>query len=263
MLRLIAIIAMLGGATMAVTAATPEEKKAAVLNEAQALVSRYGNERDPVQLQQLDNYIERTWNNFVVLYGTKSKLASDFAMLRARSASAAVRKNGVSEAWKQAIKLLSVKTPGSRRLSFYTQAANASSAAKEYRAAEQFFAAARVFAVTRGENTDKARLYLRLQELKTTAEGMEWRRLNDSLLDMRLFSEGFVSWSIPRLDALLGEAEIRLAMQPESDSEKREMLGDLKAKIILVQKGMEGAVPPSHLDRIRTLFYALEDHYKL
>jgi len=263
MLKYIAIAAMLFGSTMALSAASPEEKKAESHRLASELVANYGGSAEPAVLQKLDGYIERTWATYINYFGTGDALAVKLAFLRARSASAAKRKKGVSAIWRQAIKLLPASTSGSRRLGYYAQAANASSAVKEFRAAEQFFAAARVFASSRGENADKARLYMRLQELKTTAEGMEWRRLNDSLLDMRKYSEGFVSWSIPRLDALLGEAEIRLSMQPNQGSEKRETLGDLKAKIVLVQKGMNGAVPPMHVDRIRTLFYALEDYFDL
>jgi len=263
MLKNSLIVAVLLGVSFSTLAATPEEKKAEALQEASGLVSEYGGTRDPATLQKLDGYIQRTWERFTSFYGTKNELASEFALLRARSTSAAKRKSTVAENWKLAIRLLPISTSGSKRLNYYTQAANAATEVKDFRAAEQFFAAARNFAVVRGENADKARLYMRIHELKTTGEGMEWRRLNDSLLDMRKYSEGFVLWSIPRLDALLGEAEIRFSMQPNKGDEKRKMLGDLKAQILLAQKGMNGAVPPMHVERIRTLFYALEDHLDL
>jgi len=263
MLKNFIVMAILFNATVAISAATPEEEKAEALANANALVSQYSGISDPATLQRLDSQIERAWGRFTNFYGTNSQLATNFALLRARSATAAKRKKAVAKSWRMAIKLLPVNTTGTKRLNYFTQAANASVAVKDYRAAEQFFAAARNFAVSRGDSADKARLYLRLQELKTAGEGMEWRRLNDSLLDMRKYSEIFTMWSIPRLDALLGEAEIRLRIQPNRDTEKREMLGDLKAQILLIQKGMNGAVPPTYVERIRTLFYALEDHFDL
>jgi len=264
MLKKVVIAAFLLGATTGLHAATPAEEKAEALKEASALLEKYGSTGDPATLQKLDSYIERTWDKYTNFYGTKSQIAAEFALLRARSASAAKRRKAVAANWKQAIKLLPITTSGLRRLSYYTQAANAASSVEDFRSAEQFYAAARAFAVVRGEkNVSKTRLYLRLQELKTTGNAMEWRRLNDSLLDMRKYSETFVMWSIPRLDALLGEAEIRLTMQPNHDDDKRLMLGDLKAKILLVQKGMNGSVPPQQIERIRTLFYALEDHFDL
>jgi len=263
MLKNLIFVAALALLATASYAATPEEKRAVALQEAKQLVDQYGGSSDPITLQKLDSYIERTWLVYTHYFGTETKLARKFSLLRAKSATAAKRKTGVAESWRQAIRLLPLSTTGQRRLSFYTQAANASTVVKDYKAAEQFFAAARVFTASRGKEADRSKLYLRIQELRTTGEGMEWRRLNDSLLDLRKFSEKFVSWSIPYLDALLGEAEIRLAMQPNKGAEKREDLGALKARIILVQKGMNGAVPPSQVDRIRTLFYALEDHFQL
>ena len=244
-------------------AATPEEKKEEVLQQARELVKHYGGTSDPKLLAQLNGQIERTWQNFTQTFGTNSELASKFAYMRAKSATAAKRKESVSNNWRQAIKLLPASTKGARRLAFYTQAANASASVKDFDAAFQFFAAARVYASVRGDKADKTKLYLKIQELKTAGEGMEWRRLNDSLLDMRKYAEQFVSWSIPHLDALLGETEVRLLVQPDHGTEKREMLGALKAKIVLVQKGMNGAIPPMQVDRIRTLFYALEDNYDL
>jgi len=242
---------------------TPEEKAAAVLAQTTALMVKHNSTRDPALLQKLERQVETTWSEFTKYYGKKHVLAANFALLRARSATAAKRSNSVADRWRQAIKLLPAGTNGSRRLGLYAEAANAATTVKDFRAAEQFFAAARSFASVRGEDADKARLYLRLHELKTTGEGMGWRQLNDSLLDLRKYSEAFVMWSIPRLDALLGEAEIRLELQPNTDDKKRKTLGDLKAKIELVQKGMNGAVPPMHTARIRSLFYALEDHFKL
>ena len=263
MLKKIVIAAFLFGATTGLHAATPAEEKAEALKEASALLEKYGGVGDPATLQKLDSYIERTWNKYTNFYGTNSPIASEFALLRARSASAAKRRKAVAANWRQAIELLPITTSGARRLNYYTQAANAATAVEDFRSAEQFYAAARAFAVVREGNVDRTRLYLRLQELKTTGSAMEWRRLNDSLLDLRKYSEAFVMWSIPRLDALLGEAEIRLTMQPDHDDDKRLMLGDLKAKILLVQKGMNGSVPPQQIERIRTLFYALEDHFDL
>ena len=263
MLRIIAFITALLMFASAGGAASPEEKKAELLQQTRELVKHYGGSSDPVTLAKINPYIERTWQNFTQTFGTNSKLASKFAYIRAKSATAAQQKDNVSTSWRQAIKLLPASTTGSRRLAFYTQAANASATVKDFKSASQFFAAARVFASVRGQSADKTKLYLKIQELKTSGEGLEWRRLNDSLLDMRRYAENFVSWSIPHLDALLGESEVRLLMQPDNGTEKRETLGALKAKIILVKKGMNGAIPPMHIDRIRTLFYALEDHYDL
>jgi len=245
-------------------AASDKEKAAAVLTQTTALLKQYSSLHDPALLQKLDREIENTWAQFTYYYGTKHLLSDDLALLRARSASAAKRGKVVADHWRQAIKLLPYKTAGSRRLGLYAEAANASTAVEDFRAAEQFFAAARSLASVRGENADKAALYLRLHELKTTGQAMEWRQLNDNLLDMRKYSEAFVMWSIPRLDALLAEAEIRLEMQPnDNDKKKRIILGDLKAQIELAQKGMNGSLPPMHKARIRALFYALEDNFQL
>ncbi len=263
MLKIVSVIVVMLAFHSASFAATPEEKKAEVLLNAQALVEKFGGSRDPASLKRINSQIEHSWENYTKLYGTRNPLAIKLALLRARSATAAKQKKRVAANWRTAIKLLPVRTKGAQRLIYYTQAANASADVRDYKAAEQFFAAAQIFAVVRGSNADKSRLYLRLQELKTAGDGMEWRRLNDSLLDMRKFSENFVMWSIPRLDALLGEAEIRLVRQPNDDKDKRMMLGDLKARIQLVQKGMNGSVPPIQVDRIRTLFYALEDNFGL
>jgi len=243
--------------------ASPEEKKAEVLHQARELVKHYGGMSDPDTLARMNRQIERTWQNFTQLFGTDSKLATKFAYIRAKSATAAKQQGAVSNSWRQAIKLLPASSSGSLRLAYYTQAANASATVKDFDSASQFFAAARVFASVRGKGADQAKLYLKIQELKISGEGMEWRRLNDSLLDMRKYAENFVSWSIPHLDALLGETEVRLLVQPEGAGEKRAVLGALKAKIILVQKGMNGAIPPMQIDRIRALFYALEDNYDL
>jgi hypothetical protein len=263
MLKKIALTVILFVASAAALAATPAEKKAEALKEAQALVAKYGSTSNPATLQKLDGYIERTWSRYTNYYGTTPPLAADIALLRARSTSAAGRSKYVAVNWQTAIRLLPISTSGERRLDYFTQAATASTRAKDYQAAQQFYAAARSYAIVRGKNANTTKLYLRLQELKSVDEKLDWRRLNDSLLDMRKYSEGFTMWSIPRLDALLGEAEIRLAMQPQKDPDKREVLGDLKAQILLVQKGMNGAVLPTQLERIRTLFYALEDYFGL
>ena len=263
MLRNIVFVTALLMFASAGYAASPEEKKAKVLQQTRELVKHYGGMSDPETLARLNGEIERTWQNFTQLFGTNSKLATKFAYMRAKSATAAKQQSMVSSSWRQAIKLLPASTTGSRRLAYYTQAANASAAVSDFESATQFFAAARAFAAVRGKAADRTKLYLKIQELKTSGEGMEWRRLNDSLLDMRRYAENFVSWSIPHLDALLGETEVRLLMQPESNGEKRLTLGALKAKIILVQKGMNGAIPPMQVDRIRALFYALEDNYDL
>lgn len=254
---------LLATLSAAAYSASDEEKKAEALNEATALVEKHRHTSDPATLQKIDSYIQKTWERYTGYYGHSGDLLSDLALIRARSTSATNRSKQVASHWKDAIRFLPLKTTDASRMSFYTQAANASSKAKDFRSAELFFAAARNLATVRGENADKSRLYLRLHELRTTGEAMEWRRLNDSLMDLRKFSQIFALWSIPRLDALVGEAEIRLIMQPNEDDEKRPTLGDLKAQIQLAQKGMNGAVPPMQVERIRTLFYALEDHFDL
>ncbi|PCI64475.1 MAG: hypothetical protein COB37_01270 [Kordiimonadales bacterium] len=240
-----------------------KEHAASVLTAAEMLTGRFNAMTDPKTLKAEHRKIEAAWQAFRKLYGTKHDLSAQFALLRARSASASRANKKIAEVWRTAIQLQPIGMSGSRRLGLFTEAANATTDAKDYRSAERFFAAARSMASVRGENADKARLYLRIHELRTTGQAMEWRRLNDNLKDLRRFSEAFVMWSIPRLDALLGEAEIRLSFQPNDGSDKRNVLGDLKARIELAQKGMNGAVPPVQLARIRSLFYALEDHFQL
>lgn len=69
-------------------------------------------------------------------------------------------------------------------------------------------------------------------------------------------------WTLPRLDALLSETEIRVLYEPEVD-EKRVNLADLQSKIELMMKGMGHTLSPTYVDRVRELYYSLEDKYKL
>lgn len=239
------------------------EYAASVLATAEDLVTHFYTRSAPITLKAEHRKIEAAWQNFRKLYGTKHDLSARFALLRARSASATRTGKKIATVWQTAIQLQPAVTSGALRMGLFAEAANASSMAKDYRSAERFFAAARSMAAVRGRNAEKARLYLRIHELRTTGQAMEWRRLNDNLKDLRQFSESFVMWSIPRLDALLGEAEIRLSFQPADGPDKRKVLGELKAHIELSQKGMNGAVPPLHVARIRSLFYTLEDHFQL
>ena len=122
--------------------------------------------------------------------------------------------------------------------------------------------AARTYAFAQDRDTKMLQLQLRIQELRALGGQMEWRPLRDSLLDMRTFSEGFSMWTIPRLDALVSEAELRFELQPEGD-EKRTELSDLKSKIELMMKGMGNRLTPQFVNRVRSFYYTIEDAYNL
>jgi len=263
MLKTISLFLAVTLSTSGVLADTKEEKlqqkMKEVLEQSRYLVSQYSALTDPEVLKRLDYQMERTWGEYSQYYKTNNKLGLDLALLRARAATAAQRKKAVAKNWQTAIRLLPINVSSTRRLGMYAEAANAASSVQDYRSAEQFFNSARLYAGYNEHNADQAQLYLRIQQLKQTGEGVEWRRLNDYLLDMRKESEAFAIWSLPRLDALLAEAEIRLSLQPAEDKEKRLMLSELKAKIELSQKGLDSSIPKMHLERVRTLYYALED----
>lgn len=265
MFKTVPILLALALTSTSVSAASDEEKlqekKREVLALSRHLVDQYSGLRDPQLLKRLYYQTDKNWQDYTGLYRTNNDLARDLALLRARAATAARSKRTVAETWQTAIKLLPISTKSYRKLGMYAEAANAASAVGDYRAAEQFYAAARLYANMGDKNKETTQLYLRIQELKNTGEGMDWRRLHDRLLDMRKFSETFAIWSLPRLDALLAESEIRMALQPNGDDEKKAVLGDLKAKIELAQKGLDSSIPTMHLERVRTLYYALEDSF--
>jgi hypothetical protein len=247
---------------------TKKQKKAAAkrlefLKGTSNWAKQYSNLTDPQELKKIEATSEKLWSQYTGGFGTKSKIATDLALIRARASSAAKSRKTVARNWQQAIQLLPISTSGRRRMGLHIEAGRSAAKAGDYRAAENFYLSATAFARLVSKDEAKTRLYITMQELGVTGKGLEWRRLNDRLLDMRRQSEAFAMWSVPRLDALLVESELRLAYQPGDYEEKRAELGALKAKIELAQKGMDISMPRQHLERVRTLYYALEDHMAL
>lgn len=239
-----------------------EERAQAAFTYAKQVVEQYGGTTDNERLFDADRSIERAWRDLIYYYGMQNDLSRDLALVRARSATARLDKSRVSEAWQTALGLQPDNIGISSRLSLNIAAANATAKVGDFEAAQRYFAVARTYAFSRDKDAKALQLQLRIQELRSVGQGLEWRKLNDSLLDLRKFSEGFAMWTLPRLEALLGEAEIRLMLEPERD-EKRATLADLKAKILLLTKGMEGQLPGSYVDRVRAYYYTIEDHYDL
>ncbi|MBV1900732.1 MAG: hypothetical protein KUG56_03565, partial [Kordiimonadaceae bacterium] len=228
------------------------KKSAATFHKIAFVMANYSRGKATQEdLRKAEGKVEDTWNDLVKYMGVSHPLAKRLSLIRARTLTAAGRDKKIVSAWKDALRRLPKKLPRSRRINLYTEAANAAAVAGDFRAAESFYGVARSLAVMRSRNKEKAQLYMRLHELRSTGVGMEWRPLRDALSDLRKASEHFALWSIPRVDALLGEAEIRVAYQPNM-KEKRTDLGELKAQLILAQKGMEEGMPEKQLKRMRS-----------
>lgn len=241
--------------------ASDEERAAEALQSAQAMVAEFANERDEETLERLDSSIERIWQQLLKYHGVGNVLVPQLALLRARSASAKRDRYRVVPAWQQAIQSNSSVSPA-YVLGLNIEAAHAAAAVGENEESARFFAAARAYAFVRGGQSESARLHMRVTELRVLGGSMPWRDLKDALTDLRDFSATFPMWTLPRLEALLSEGEIRLDNQPEG-KDKRSALSTLKAEILLMQKGMNLNLPASFTSRIRALFYALEDNYDL
>ncbi|MCK0071037.1 hypothetical protein [Kordiimonas laminariae] len=262
MLRLVVAILLSICISWGVSADKDKEKSIEALNVVTELVVQHSGENNPVTLKKLSTDIERAWREFGKYYPDDHILMARFSLLRARSLYASGKLQKAVAAWQFALQSQPPGTEPSIRIQLLTEAASASTEAGSFEKAAEYFAASRAVAVQRGKEVAHSQLYLRLKELDTIGQGLEWRRLNDALLDLRKFSQQFVIWSSPRLDALLGEAELRFQLQPNTD-EKRLDLAALKAQIELSQKGLGDNIGPMQLERLRTLFYALEDHWQL
>lgn len=239
-----------------------QERAEAALVYASNITKYYGATSDEKKLFDADRQIEKAFSDLVYYYGTNNVVARDLALIRAKSATSRKDKSRVTQAWQLALKLQPENLPASRRLTLNIEAANATARVGDYRASTQYFAAARTYAFSKDRDTKSLQLQLRIQELRSLGQQMTWRRLRDNLLDMRRFSEGFSMWTIPRLDALLSETEIRVLYEPEVD-EKRVNLADLRSKIELMMKGMGHTLSPGYVNRVRELYYSLEDNYQL
>jgi len=242
--------------------ADQQERAAAALDYASRVAVAYRDSNDDKMLFNADRAIERAFTDLVHYHGTNTVLARDLALIRAKSATSRNDKSRVAQAWQLALKLQPINLPAVQRLSLNVQAANAAAKVGDIGAATQYFAAARTYAFSKDRDTKSLQLRLRLQELRALGQQMEWRRLRDNLLDMRRFSEGFSMWTLPRFDALISEAEIRILYQPELE-EKRVSLAELRSKIELMTKGMGNTLQPAQIDRVRNLYYTLEDNYQL
>ncbi|WP_417448945.1 hypothetical protein [Kordiimonas sp.] len=261
MLRFIILMLLCTPISFTAVAADEEERAALAFETFGAFVIQYADVRDEDQLRSIDRKVERIWQDFTRYHGTSSPLVPKFALIRARSATAARDEDRAVPLWLEAIKANAGSSPAFI-MGLDIEAAQAAAKVGDIEQAKQFFASARAYAYVRGELADEARLQLRVMELQILGARMAWRDLNDALLDLREGSQRFPMWTLPRLESLLSEAEIRLDVAPEG-REKREDLSRLKAQIILMQKGMSRNLPASLIMRIRTLYYALEDRYAL
>lgn len=261
MLRLLLAFAIFAAAPAA-HADRVEKEAAKATAYAQAVLEQYGGTGDATTLFNADRVIERAWREFTHFHNMESDIGRELALLRARSASTRKEKKRVAEAWATAIRLQPINLPIARKMALSIQAANALAASGNFAASRQYFSAARTYAFAQDRDTKMLQLQLRIQELRALGPQMAWRPLRDSLLDMRTFSEGFSMWTVPRLDALVSEAEIRIQLQPESD-EKRVELSDLKSKIELMMKGMGNRLTPQFVNRVRSFYYTIEDAYSL
>lgn len=261
-LKSLAITALLLIFSSISVSADRQERAATALEYASYITKQYGDTSDSKKLFDADRIIEKAFSDLVHFHGTNNDLARDLALIRAKSATSRNDKSRVAEAWQLALNLQPNNLSTSRRLTLNIQAANATAKIGDIRASTQYFAAARTYAFSKDRNTKALQLQLRIQELRSLGQQMTWRRLRDNLLDMRRFSEGFSMWSLPRLDALISETELRVLYEPEIE-EKRVNLADLRSKIELMMKGMGHTLSPPNVDRVRTLYYALEDNYNL
>jgi len=249
--------------TVGVNADNTLKKSAAALQQASFVLTNYAEGKVGYgELQKASTNIEATWDSFVQYQGVDHPLAQDLSLIHARSVTAAKKKEKIVSAWQIALNKLPFATKSGRKVSLYLEAANAATFAENYKVAENYFSLARSLAVMRSENADKAQLYMRLHELKATGSAMQWRPLRDALSDLRKYSESFALWSLPRLEALLGEAELRVQLQP-NEEKKRTDLAELKAQLVLSEKGLGGGIPGKQLTRLRSLYYVLEDHWQL
>ncbi len=239
-----------------------QERATAAYEHAKAIIGQYISVNDNQILFDADRTIELAWRELTHYYGLDNELARDLALIRAKSASSRNDKGRVTRAWKTALNLQPDNLTAGQRLSLNIQAANATAKAGDVISSKQYFASARTYAFLKDRSAKQLQLHLRLQELRALGAQMEWRRLRDNLMDMRTFSEGFSLWTIPRLEALVSEAEIRLMYEPETQ-DKRLTLADLKSKIELVMKGVGQVLSPTYVNRVRDFYYTLEDNYDL
>ncbi|MBL4639985.1 MAG: hypothetical protein JKY57_05595 [Kordiimonadaceae bacterium] len=238
-------------------------KEAANMQQVSFIMTNYGPGRATrKEMRSAEKKVERTWADFVEIQGENHALTRPLSLIRARTLTAAKRTKKIVPAWQGALRRLPARATAGRRVNLYIEAANAAASVGKFREAQAFYAVARSLEVLKSKNKEKSQLYFRLHELKSVSVGMQWRPLRDALSDLRKSSEHFVLWSVPRVDALLGEAEIRVAHQP-NHKEKRADLGELKAQLILAEKGMNTGMPAAQLKRMRELFYVLEDYWRL
>lgn len=243
-------------------AKSEEERAAEVLSVVQSYLDNLGGGRDERALEGAYGGIEKVWPHYIRTFGDNHALAAPFSLLRARAATVADNRKLVVPAWLYALQLNAMPSNPHALVSLNIEAAHAAAGVKDTTSAKQFFAAARAYSFIRGEDAELSRMHMRIQELNVLGGDMEWRSLRDALLDLRDFSETFAMWTLPRLEAVVSETEIRLKFQPENE-EKREALSTLKAEITLIVDGVSDSLPAGFMSRVRKLNYALEDRYQL
>lgn len=238
------------------------ERAAVALATAKAVVARYEYVNDVERLARAEATIERAWDDLAYYHGSDPSISPSLAVIRARAATKNGGKKRVVEAWDTALRLQPATMQPRQWLSLNVAAAHATASVGEAILSSRYFAAARNFAFIADRDAFALQLRLRIQELVAIGGQLPWRNMRDKILDMRRFSKGFTIWNNPRLEALLSEAELRIQYEPETD-EKRLELSNLKAKILLAEKGMSESVRPQYIDRIRAFYYAVEDLYAL
>ena len=137
------------------------------------MVNYSANIADRETLAKGEKVIETAWRDLVKELGVKHAFAKSLAFIRARSVTAAKHKRKIIPAWQDALKQIPGNMPKVRKANLYTEAGNAAAFAGNYRLAEQYFAYARSLAVDVSSDKERAQLYMRLNELKTTGKGME------------------------------------------------------------------------------------------
>ena len=260
--RGILALSLAASCTVSAHADRSNERAAVALATAKAVVARYEHVNDVERLARAEATIERAWDDLSYYHGSDPTISPSLAIIRARAATKNGGKTRIIEAWDTALRLQPATMQPRQWLSLNVAAAHATASVGEAILSSRYFAAARNFAFLADREAFALQLRLRIQELVALGGQLPWRNMRDKILDMRRFSEGFTIWNNPRLEALLSEAELRIQYEPESDAKRLE-LSNLKAQILLAEKGMSEGVRPRYIDRIRSFYYSIEDRYAL
>lgn len=239
-----------------------EKRAAAALARAQNIVAQFQTTNDLDILSRSESAIEYAWDDLAYYHRNGTSITPALALIRAKATSKSKSRARIVEAWNTALRLQPENTPSAKWLSMNVAAGHATASVGETKLSSRYFAAARNYAFRLDRDSIALQLRLRIQELTVNGGKLPWRQMNDKILDMRRYSEGFTIWNEPRLEALLSEGELRIAHEPETD-EKRLQLSNIKAHVKLAEKGLSENMRPRYINRIRAFYYALEDGYAL